>query len=248
MRDAGHDGRQGVRQLDLPQELVPRGPERLAGLDQGFGHRRDAEMGEADRGRHREDHGGDQAGHDAEAEEDQGRDQVDEGRDGLHQVEDGAHQREEPGPVCGEDAERHADDDAGRRREQDEGQGFDRRPPVAEIGDEEQREDDEEAQLPGAVQGVDRRRDQGDEEERRHDEERLRQAVDEERQAGREGVEEGLGVLVEKVDAVAHPSPKRDFSRRDPVFHRRLLRRSYTGNIELIVHSTLLVVPSSTSS
>ena len=223
LRDAGHDGRQRVGQLDLPQELAAGGPEGLARLDQGLGHRRDAEMGEADRGRHREDHGGDQARHDAEAEQDQRRDQVDEGRDGLHQVEDRAHHGEEPGPVRGEDAEGHADDDAGRGGEEDERQGLDRRAPVAEIGDEEQRQHDEEGELPGAVQGVDRPRQEHDEQERRHQEQALREAVDEERQAGREGVEEALGVLVQEIDAVAHPLAERDLVGRNPLFHRRLL-------------------------
>ena len=112
--DAGHDRRQGIGQLDLPQELALGRAEGLAGLEELLRHRRDAEMGEPDRRGDGEDHGGDQARHHAEAEQHQRRDQVDEGRHRLHQVEERPDGGVEPGPVRGGDADRHADRDATR--------------------------------------------------------------------------------------------------------------------------------------
>ena len=80
--------------------------------------------------------------------EDESGDQVDEGRQRLHEVEQRPQHGVEPGPMGRGDADRHPDDDAGQRREPDERDRLDRGLPIAEIGDEEEGDDDEGRQAP----------------------------------------------------------------------------------------------------
>ena len=100
-------------------------------------------MGQADRRGDGENDRRDQPRRRAEMKEHEGRDQVDEGRQRLHEVEQRPQQRVEPRPVGRGDADRHADDDAGQGREADQRNRLDRRLPVAEIGDEDEGDDDE---------------------------------------------------------------------------------------------------------
>ena len=85
--DARHDRRQGERQLDPRRMWRGRGAEGVGGLDELRVDLADAQLGQPDAGRQREDDGGDDAGDHAEAEEDDARDQVDEGGHGLHEVQ-----------------------------------------------------------------------------------------------------------------------------------------------------------------
>ena len=159
LRDAGHDGRHGIRQFDLPQELPLCRAERRPGFFERQGHRGDAEVGQADRRRDGEDHGRNQARRRAEVKQHQGRDQVDEGRQRLHQIEQGPQKRIEPWPMRRGHADRHADNDARQGREPDERNRLDRRLPVAEVGDEDEGRDHEGGQAPGAMQPIGQRRD-----------------------------------------------------------------------------------------
>jgi hypothetical protein len=70
VRPAMIDGSAG-RQFDLPEKLPLRRAEAFAGLEHRLGDRGDAEIGHADRRRHGEDDGDDQAWRSAQAEEDE---------------------------------------------------------------------------------------------------------------------------------------------------------------------------------
>ena len=72
--------RHRMGQLHLEQELQVAGAEGPARLQQGPGRAGDAEVGEPDRRRNDEDHGGDEARHQSQSEEGERRNQVDEGR------------------------------------------------------------------------------------------------------------------------------------------------------------------------
>ena len=142
--DALHDRGQGERDLDAGQDLAKRRAEGAACLDHRLVDLADAEVGQADERRRRIDDRGEDGRHLAKAEEHRGRDQIDEARDGLHQVED----RIDCGPghvaARGEDADRDAEEDGKRDRDEHDGDGLHRLVPEAEGADEPHEEGEDE--------------------------------------------------------------------------------------------------------
>ncbi len=148
--DPGHDGRKSRGNLDLGEQLPPGGAERLRGFDQFVRNLPDAQRGQADEGRQREDGGGDYPGHQSQTEEDDGRHQVYEGRHGLHDVEHGP-QRLFKQPAFGaQNAGGHADEDDQHLGGQHQRQGLDQIVPVAEVPHQTQPQNAENRQRPAA--------------------------------------------------------------------------------------------------
>ena len=115
-----------------------------------------------------EDHRGDEAGREAEAEQHERRDQIDEGRQRLHQVEHRPQQLEQPFAMRRGDAERHADRHRDGGGADDQRQRLDRLLPQSLVDDVEQSEQHAERDLPWSAAGTRRVRDQtGDDHERR---------------------------------------------------------------------------------
>ena len=171
-------------------------PKDFAGFLEGRGHRDDAEMGQPDRRGYGEDHGRDQARGRPEVEQHQRRDEIDEGRERLHEIEQRPHERIKPGPVGRGDAERHADNDAAKGRKAHEGDRLHGGFPVAEIGDDQERDDDKQRELPGAVKPIAKRRDGEDDDEEWNMKENRGKSVDREVDDRRDSVEKAGGVIL----------------------------------------------------
>src|SRR5439155_13881875 len=148
--DAGHDRRQGERQLDLAQDLARGGTERLGRLDGFAVDLADAELGEPYRGRDREDHGGDDPGHGTDPEEEHRGDQVDEHRQRLHEVQDRPGYRPDQRPPRGPDAERDADQRGDQGRYDDHAEGLHGLRPQSHRVDEQEGQDREDGQARAA--------------------------------------------------------------------------------------------------
>ncbi len=146
------------RHLHLAEQLRAGGPERKTDLGRHDRNLAEAEAGEPNRGRHREDQRGDHRGGYADAEERDARDEVDVGRHHLRRVE---HRAQPPLGAVGEpgpDAERHTDQHGQRNRHQHDRQGDHRQVPEAEEPDGEHRRRGKRRGAPAGAQVADRRR------------------------------------------------------------------------------------------
>ena len=195
-------------------------PNAAPGLLERQGHGGDSKLGQPDRRGNGENHRGDQPRRGAEVKQHQGRDQIDEGRQRLHQVEQRPHQGVEPGTMGGGDAERHAEHDAGQGGEADQRNRLQRRLPVAEVGDDDERDDDEGREAPGPVQPVGERRDRKDDDEERHVHEDRREPVDQKVDQGRDRIEEAGRIVLQPGDADLDQPAERQFRFGEPALQR----------------------------
>ena len=187
-----------------------RGAEGLARLAQRQRNRGDAELRHADRRRHGEDDGRDDAGHDAEAEQRQHRDEIDEGRQRLHQVEHRPQASGESGMMAGQDAERDADRHRGRRRIEGDHQRRQRVLPVALVEDEAERHEREDRHRPGSPQRIGDARDRHAEQRWRHEPGEVDRAADKTPERVGDVIEEQAGAVLQRIHAAGQPGADRD--------------------------------------
>ena len=153
--------------------------------------------------------------------QDQGRDQIDERRQSLHQVEEGPQQSVKPGPMGGGNADRHPDQDARDGRESDERNRLDRRLPISEVGDGDERDDDEGGQAPRPMHPVGERGEGENDDEKRDVQENRSEAVDQKIDHRRHRVEKTGGVVLQPGDADLDPAPERNFRLGEPTLQGR---------------------------
>src|SRR5690606_30112291 len=204
--DAGHDRRQGERELDLAQDAARRGAERVPGLDDLGVHLPDAELGEPDAGSHGEDDRRDDPRHGAGEEDDDGRDEVDERRHGLHEVEHRPHDRGDAVVARGPDAERDGEEQRDRRRQQDEREGVHRVAPLVDAGDDDEPDERAERQLPALDEEREGGEHGGDAPARRARQDRVERVVDADEDVldeAEQGAERRRDPADERVDPVA---------------------------------------------
>ncbi len=177
-------------------------------------------MGQPHRRRQGEDNGRDQPRHRAQPEQHQGRDQVNKGRQRLHQVQRRADQPEQPRPVRGGDAQRDADGAGHQGGRQHQGQRFHGFLPVALVQDEQQRQGDEQAELPRPAHQVGQPGHQQDQHRTWHPHQRRRNPVDHEAHGVRHAVKEPGAMRLQHVYPRGNHRSDRDLVVRHPVIEQ----------------------------
>ena len=121
----------------------------------------------------------------------------------------------------GGDAERHADQHAHNGREADQRNRLDRRLPISEIGDGDERDDHERRQSPGPVHPIGERREGENDDEKRNVEEDRSEAVDQKVDQRRHRIEESGCVVLQPSYPDLNPASERNFGFGKPTLQRR---------------------------
>ena len=112
------------------------------------------------------------------------------------------------------------------RREPDERNRLDRRLPISEIGDGDERDDHERRQAPGPVHPIGERRERENDDEKRDVEQDRGEAVDQKVDHRRHRVEESGCVVLQPGDPDLDPAPERNFRLGEPTLQRRPSNKS----------------------
>ena len=119
------------------------------------------------------------------------------------------------------DAERHADQDAHDGREADERDRLDRRLPISEIGDGDERDDNEDGQAPRPMHPVGERGQRKNDDEKRDVQQYRGEAVNQEIDHRGHRVEKTGGVVLQPGDADLDQASERKFRLREPTLQGR---------------------------